>query len=315
MRPQRINLKEVFRKEREIRGSLNNRALIKLKLRTEGPLHLGGGEEELLEVVINGERYLYVPQSSIKGSLRKLTELMARASSTAFNGVEELIVRSHCEVEGRGLRHVCTDRSALNEIVREIGGDLEILRLFVPPEDIDLIKDLLSKGHDKGLEALEPFFATLCPICRLWGGRGLKGKVIIRDTLIRKYRTAGVTRVGIDRFTLTRKERILFTPIYGYLLELPVEIIVDNVLPGTSDAKLLAALLEYLSHVGMELGGLKSVGLGHLTLVTEDSKVYYADFRSCGNSSCLKALANLEDKEFEVSLRDYINLLRNPEGS
>ena len=299
---------------------LKTRAMINLMFKSGSPLRIGSGEDSpatVLRVELGGSTKIYVPSSSIKGVLRRISEIIARSSLGSFTELERTVLAAHCEISskegGKGLGHYCYERAA--ELARDaLLANKDRAKALVPEDDVDdLLKDLGRNPHEWGSEtweAVEPVLSSACPVCRLWGGKGLKGKILVRDVLLDHgpensyYRS----RVGIDRATNTRREKVLFTVEGSFQDSIASSLIADNIMPGGSDAKLLAATLEWLASTNLQIGGLKSVGWGQLELDGAASKVYYMDFKNTGDK--LGALVSPEKYADELSLNEYVSLLR-----
>ncbi len=274
-------------------STLRYRFVLKLVFRsTTSPLvHVGSGFSlgaevlQVLKVTDSSGRYVYlIPSHSIKGVLRRISELIAKESalSTSFNSLEYALMRAHCEVEGEGLRHVCSNEQDLRVIRKYVdsvlSNEAEATK-YVPKDSLEEVRRSLKREGLIGTREVEPILATKCPICRLYGGPGLGGKVFIPDVVLREGRSVLITRTSIERATSKVREVALFTLEALILPEFEVAVIIEDLVPGSAEAKIIAGTLEWLANVGLELGGMKSVGLGHYVLDGERSKACLIDYR------------------------------------
>jgi len=296
---------------------LSNRALITLKLTPKEPLHIGTGAKEFYSPTIkiksiDNKEYVYIPESSIRGVLRRISESIVKASINAFNGYERKLVEAHYEPEEDIIRHL-----GVIDIAKEIVQDEDLLKQFIPEDEIgEVVKQIKSgKPPDEMLKKIETLLALLCPICRLWGSIGLRSKIIIRDVLISNYKLHPYTRVSVDRKSQMQAKGRLFSIEKTYIPSIELNIIVTNVKPGSSEALILASLLEYIKNLGISIGGMKSIGLGYLELDTEKSNVVYVDYEKVcleekNIDKCLNMLVNPWEYGNKISINEYITFLK-----
>ncbi len=270
-------------------------------------------EWDLLEVLkvstaVGGTAYL-IPSHSIKGVLRRVSEYVAKASATG-KGLENALMRAHCEVEGEGIRHVCSgdkDLSLINDYVRNVLNNRSNARKYIPEDSIDEVRGKFEVGGIRGVIEVEPIVAIKCPICRLYGSLGLGGKVYVRDVVIKGSEVNILTRTGIERPTSKVREGTLFSVEALTLPKLELTLIIDNVAPRTTEALIIVGTLEWLSKIGLSIGGMKSVGMGHYVLDPKESRGYLIDYENISDEEFIKALANPLDyvKECGVTI-DYL---------
>lgn len=305
---------------------LDSRLIVKLVLEMENPLHIGVGEtvlerhRKLLKIkLINGMEVPIIPSSSIKGALRSISERIAK--NMMFKDViKNDAVKLH--VEKAEITH---DKSneLFEEYVKNIIEKLkidkkhEMVALTDLPED--KISELISKFELGGIKGLieegfikyfDLYLAMNCPICRLYGAPRLAGKMKLSDALpLKNIETKFRTHTSIDRKSMTVKEHYLYTlellePITNFQLEL----ICDNVMPGESDAKLLAATLDYIKKLGLQLGGRKSIGLG-LMRISNQTKCTYINFKELEKpNEAIEAILN--PWKYEKPINDIIEILK-----
>lgn len=118
-----------------------------------------------------------------------------------------------------------------------------------------------------------------CVVCGIFGGGGKKrnrvaSHIIVYDSYpeIEDVKTYTRTRVAIDRFSLTARQGALFTYEYvppGITWKLRIDVHNIDILSGSENDRIrvLRALLKYVKEFGLQIGSMKSVGLGLLRLV------------------------------------------------
>ncbi len=302
-------LRKFLRNESELR----NRALITLHFKPS-LIRIGSGREigpearlKIAKVIIGDEELSIIPESSWRGTLRRIGESIAKASLESFrNALDRKFVQIHVEPEEGPIFH-------------EI--ELEELRTMhkVLKEDVDeqsrrialrfISEDALTRREPNPREYSQ-LLAPLCPICRLFGGPGLRSKLMIADTLLR-VQVYDRTHVSLDRMTGVRKEGHLFTAEYAFPTEdVELKIVAHNVDPGSGEALILAGVLDWILKLGLEVGGFKSRGIGHLELASGD--VIFIDYESTSPERLLQALISPEEFGRRVSVEEYVERLRQP---
>jgi len=199
-----------------------SRIIYDLELVNETPLHIGSGEEEgitrnFIRVKINDKEYAVIPESALKGALRKEATRIAKSIVSNKEIIEKHIIMKEIETEEK-------------------------------PNDKEIYE------HEKE-----------CPICRLFGGTFFAGKIIIHTAISTEpLSTEDVnikTGILIDRKTGTVEEH----HIHRLLSVRPgkmfrTRIIVNN--PNENEKQIIEALIANLQHIGIILGGRKTVGYG-----------------------------------------------------
>ncbi len=235
--------------------------------------------EMLIEVMkVDGE--VYIPASSIKGALRRLSESIARSAIGGSSGVLEAVTMAHCELEDEGVVHLCHDISPLYEVYTRLSrDDLEALasRGLVPRDKVEELKRLLASDPLTALRRLEPLTAQLCTICRLFGGPGLAGKFKVTGAQLLGSRLSTLTHIMIDRERGTVSEGALYVEEFAVPEALTVEFIVENAPPGSPEYDLLLKTLRALEHVVLAIGHSKSRGLGWFRLAKDKSQLLLID--------------------------------------
>ena len=235
--------------------------------------------EVLIEVMkVDGE--VYIPASSVKGALRRLSESIARSAIGGSSGVLEAVTMAHCELEDEGVVHLCHDISPLYEVYSGLSrDDLEALasRGLVPRDKVEELKRLLTSDPLTALRRLEPLTAQLCTICRLYGGPGLAGKFKVTSVQLLGLRLSTLTHIMIDRERRTASEGALYVEEFAVPEALTVEFIVENAPPGSPEYDLLLKTLRALEHVVLTIGHSKSRGLGWFKLAKDKSQLLLID--------------------------------------
>ena len=284
-------------------------------------VHVGMGarlEQGLLEVlkvgVVGGGTAYVIPSHSIKGVLRRISEHVAKASATSKE-LEHALIRAHCEVENESIRHVCSsddDIRIIKDYVDSVLKNRAFARKFIPEDSIDEVSSRFKEGGIREVAEAEPIVTIECPICRLYGGNGLGGKVYIRDIVVKNGRVAVISRTSIERATGKVREGALFSVEALVIPKFELTIVVDDLEPKTTEAYIIAGTLEWLTCIGLGIGGMRSSGIGHYLLDPKESRGYIIDYGNISNKEFIKALANPVDyvKEHGVSVEDLIEKLR-----
>jgi len=327
-------------------SELRSRLVIKLCLRAEVGLLLGAGVEpgtslkRLFRIKLaHDEREVPILlASSLKGALRALSERLVRTDISAFTSTEAELkaVELHHEAPGKPLCHrgpgnKLQEQEVLSEVLRALGLEgLELskfsqlaITLGISPDDV---AEFLRAGYERlpdvrllserekafVAEVADRCLAMCCPVCRLYGAPSLAGKLKVVDGLPHEANVeiSIRTHVGIDRASGTHREDILYQeemvePGHTFTAYL----IVDNIKPGSSEAKLLASTLEFIMNLGLKLGSSKSRGLGLLSLDAENSVAWFCAFESRSREEAIDMLIDPSKGE-GLSLKELINRLR-----
>ncbi|PSN81896.1 hypothetical protein B9Q01_09535 [Candidatus Marsarchaeota G1 archaeon OSP_D] len=272
-----------------IDSKLKTRILLQLYFKPFGysPLSISSGEKgtQFIEVFkIDGQAY--VPPSSIKGSLRRIFEIVAKAMLKDMRTLEKLMLEAHKETENQGITHYSVEtKKIVEDIINQIRNKKRTEIFDIIPEDV-LKKDMLDI---KVTKELEPLLTPFCPICRMMGGPGLKGKLKILNAEV-KGQTSFSTHVSINRASKTYKEGYLYSREKIEIEYLYTEIVIENLLE--SEKGLVKSVLSHLMKVGMEVGGAKSIGCGALILDSQKSKSFHVNYDTLSQEQLLKAIVN-----------------------
>ena len=274
------------------------------------PLRIGKGKSELgeptelsIEKLPDGTPY--VPGSSLKGALRSLAEKLAKSSGhkicnifmdltpcelaaaitrKALDAIESLSIKP--------LKHDLVDilsrAKRTSEEIRELANSIENI--------VNEIQDTsdLENAIEKIMEELKEL---PCPVCRIFGNKELASHVRIMNAYPKdeaKPELQFRTRVALDRFRKASRSGALFDYEFvppGYKWDFEMRIYNLNILEPNEDqaSKLLKHVLDYVSNLGLEIGGMKSVGHGLIKFEELKAKVYHI-------------------KDFKVELMKEVNL-------
>ena len=296
----------------EERRRLRTRALVRLVFKA-GPLRVGSGAERgeaahlpVAKVETPKGSVPMIFESSIRGVLRRVSEWLVKASLEALpDEVDREFASSHIEPEERPVEHFHREDGTVRPF-----DPREFEKAVKEDERLKRLRDRILPARVTGLRGYEPLAALLCPICRLWGGLGLRGKVVIADVLLDGAVVGVRTHVGISRRAGVREEGILYTAEYVYPEKVVIDLVVENVVPGSSEALILASTLEGVKELGLEVGGFKSRGAGMLVLDREKSSVRYVDYERLSGDDLLAALAKPEERGSRMSIAEFVDLLR-----
>ena len=316
--------------ERE--ATLSERAILKLRFKADfvrvgAALTPIGPILEVLKIRVGPDELAVIPESSWRGPLRRVSEWIAKASLDAVEDkLERAMIMAHYEPEEGPITHLRVSKPPAEIDVLVLAAGVlgqDILRRFLAQEEASEVLEAannLKKGclltkedREKLKSSLESLVSPLCPICRLWGGPSLKAKITLEDTLL-KYPVHLRSHVAINRSAGVREEERLYSAEYCLPGELKLEVVVENVIPGTTEAMILAGTLEWLVGPGVELGGFKSRGSGLLKFQEEGSEALLVRMAKLRGQELVKALVKPEEIALKLSLVDYIKYLRGEVG-
>ncbi|RLE71580.1 MAG: hypothetical protein DRJ37_04655 [Thermoprotei archaeon] len=327
-----MNVDELERRIRNLlekEALLRERAILRIRFKTKmfriGAAFTAALSSSLpvLKVNIGAEEFILIPESSWRGSIRKISEWVACASIEAIKDeLEKAIVKAHHEHVGGPPTHLAgaeqpIDIAMLVMVAKELSQDGTLERFLAPEEVSDVISkaEKISKGEtltvkqeEKLRKVLEPLVAFLCPICRLWGGFGIKSKIILEDTIL-KPSTFMRTHVSLSRIADVREEARLYSAEYTLANVIELKAVIENVLPDSTEALILAGTLEWINEIGLEIGGFRSKGLGHLEL--ESCEVILIRFNGLECRELVQALISPEEAGIKMPLHNYIKYLRS----
>ncbi|MEM0358998.1 MAG: RAMP superfamily CRISPR-associated protein [Candidatus Hadarchaeales archaeon] len=258
---------------------LKNRVIGRLEFEGRSLLHIGaGGEEVRREILKIGEKVL-IPASSVKGAIRKLVEQVARTVSVpglpdAFE-IGEGKLECLKEQVDQAVQWVLQQRGIL-PLLRSLGLEDELERLGVKSEEDWAKLELLPENRET-LKKIAVEYATVRhPLYRLMGGQKIASKLRFLDIPL-EASIQDKPGVGIDRKSGRASEHHLYFLESVKPSKLGLWFIVDNLEPGSLEAKLLAETLSLIKSVGLSLGARKSVGMGELEL--RSGEFWIADLR------------------------------------
>lgn len=240
------------------------------------PLRIGRGREEALVSVTDmpierdHREAPYIPGSSIKGVLRSLASQLAEGMG--LGSCDPFIHDRPCVKAVyllKKLRRGYLVGKEFKEVVREV-GDLPAPIEDAARESSDY-QDLVRRLEERRLP---------CPVCRLFGNTELASHVVVYDCHPAGGRAPSVasrTRVAIDRFRGAARSGALFQYEYvepggRWVLRIDLHNI-DLRGGGRAQDRLAVELLKYVTSHGIQVGGMKSVGLGLMSIEKEKTLV------------------------------------------
>ena len=282
---------------------LIQRYILDLKLVAKSRIHVGSIQEGTLKRIVwlnvNGKLLPAIPAESFKGALRKLAAKIAKSINFENQEIEE-IVAYHTE-----------DKHSRKEIEKLIYPE------FLEKVNIeDTLKNIYNEEQLKELSQdtkKELYLSLKCPICRLFGSRGVSGKMLFGDLLlIDEPKTNIYTSTSIERKNkVVAPERLFSIESLESNLRFRCKIIIDNVERISPEAMLLARTLKYLLKMEeFNIGGAKSRGYGRLT-IDKDSIVYIQTFKTpIDDKEILENISILLAKKIETkNLNEFIEWL------
>ncbi|MDW8073144.1 MAG: RAMP superfamily CRISPR-associated protein [Nitrososphaerota archaeon] len=234
---------------------------------------------------------LLIPSTSWKGAFRSVSEKII--GSMDLSGVVALLRELYGEDEdgvafkdrngGTGTFDRVLDQLTANpgqlirELERLVVGNEELMSRLRGIRESNELKRFLKEERE-GKSLTQRYLGLLYPITSLYGSPGLAGKLRFLDT-VAKAVTHWRPGVGINRSTMRSEEGV----IYGTEVLVPLgqkitlSMLIDNVLPATTEAGILASTIELIKSEGIRIGSSKSRGLGNLELVEEESWIKVMD--------------------------------------
>jgi len=283
-------------------------------------LHISGEKDSMYIPVYRVRGEPYIPISSIYGALRHIAEAVARSSlNSVSNDIEKMFIDMHCKQKDGGLRHICSNNfdylKTIHELIRtlfEKGRDIE--RYFVTQDTKAEIFVVIDKALQiKNIEAIpssvEPLLSFLCPICRLFGGLGMKSMITLLDVKIVPEAATTQTQTSINRSLGIAHTGYLYSTEYIALNELKLKIIVRNIKINSIESKILKALLTYLKDIGISIGGRKTLGLGRLKVDPDKSTGIYINLNTINNREELIKTIIAPETLTKQHLTSIINML------
>lgn len=279
-------------------NKLTNITEIRLKLVNETPLRVGRVGEELkssADLIL--ERYpdgrIYIPGSSLKGVLRSTAERLALSSGQEICSI--FSKNNECEIATKvllGIYEIISLRIYESKNFSSIHNKL----VSIIPADLtsDFINSLRSyinninqvKSEDELLEIFNQIVNLCtnskkpCLICRLFGSKEMASHIEVFDVTPSSPNAVKVdfrTRVAIDRFRGASRSGALFTYEYvaphatwdGKIICYNISLLNDK----REEVELLRQLFKYINIMGLQVGSMKSVGLGVIKVDVKETQV------------------------------------------
>jgi CRISPR/Cas system CSM-associated protein Csm3 (group 7 of RAMP superfamily) len=287
---------------------LKNKAIINLVFDLLEPLHIGerleGNIKKIVRFNINGKYVPFIPSESIKGTFRNIATKIAKE---IFNYIEDADLKEIVKIHDKDT-HISSEGVINNYI--------HIAENWIIENNI-ISKDKIKELSD--YEIVDMYLSFKCPICKLFGSKTLSSKLIFYDSFFAiDSNIFNYTSTSINRKAGVVEEGHLYQIEYmppSKLNKVIIKIIVDNVIPGFYDAKLLANVLNYVKNSGLCVGGNKSRGYGLLNLNTGMSIIKLMEFVDKPKNldevkKNVKILLQKDEVIKKLTLEEYINYLR-----
>jgi len=260
-------------------GALKTITDIEGVLVNETPIHIGKGAGGLGEVDLPVEKDInnrpYIPGSSIKGSLRFLSEILAKTGN--YKVCDPLNPKNLCSIATKAMKKII-DLSTKGISLDRIKDD--VVELFKQEDYPSIAEDIKGRAFTDINSLINYILDNYgpCIICRIFGNTELASHIIFFDSYpVKDITPINRTRVAIDRFRAASRAGALFTYEYiprGCEWHFKVRIInIDLIEDSTPEVKLLRAVIKYLCQHGFQIGGMKTIGLGFLKLNPEKTSV------------------------------------------
>ena len=270
---------------------LKNRAILELRFNVLEPISIAmyneGNIRKIVGYTRDGKFTPFIPSESIKGVLRSIARKIFINMENGFD----------CNKDSKGIKHNINTNLNIDDYLKAIYSEDQLREL-----DEDAKKDIYLALNK-------------CYACRLFGSNMVTGKLIITDMIINGD-VYNYTSTAINRRKRIAKEDNLFTVEYVVPDNLMLTIIADNI-EKDKEGRLLAAILDYMIKLGIEIGGLKSRGHGLIKLDDENSSVKIVEFKEIKDRSKdddiiynINALALKKDYFRNISIKEYIDELR-----
>jgi len=282
---------------------LEQRYIVYLKLVAKSRIHVGSTQEGTLKRMVwmnvNGKLLPAIPAESFKGALRKLAAKIAKSIDFQNPEIKEIVAYHTQDRHSRKEK----DKLIYPEFIKNANIEDTLKKIF----NEEQLKELSYDARN------ELYLSLKCPVCRLFGSRGLAGKMLLEDVLlIDEPKTNIYTSTSIDRKNKTvASERLFSIESLEPNLRFKCRIIIDNVERESPEAILLARMFEYLLKMGeINIGGAKSRGYGRLA-IDKDSIVHLQIFKTpIDEGEILENINILLGKKIETkSLNEFIEWL------
>ncbi len=302
-------------------GCFTNRIIGKIVFTAQSPIHVGSGGVEVRRTFLRTpDQKLLIPASTWKGVLRAIAEKIAKNMEIA--GVEGIAVKLYREKAG-GIVYTPLEgdveaEKLFDKVVKDISRAIRGEKTVVIPHSPEEVRKILVElGYEEELSESEEnpqvlrrlaevYIASQCPVGALFGNNIKCAKIRLKDTLIEAH-TEDRPGVGIDRKSGKFREKSLYfieTAAKGNMINLTV--IIDNIVPNTTESKILALTLQFIKEFGLHIGARKTAGLGHLTINEQNTEFYLIK-----PDDKLK-IANPFKYGEKITLEELINWLETP---
>ncbi|MEN8905342.1 MAG: CRISPR-associated RAMP protein Csx7 [Clostridiales bacterium] len=244
-----------------------NKYIIKGEIIAETGIHIGTGNSEIKPITlknpvlknISGEPF--IPGSSMKGVMRSYLEKILK-----IPGFEKI----NNSVE------ICTaDKSCLSKE--------EMDKNFGEKEEKEYKKQR-ELGHKYFADYLKK---KTCDICQLFGSGDLSSKILVRDLKVIEDSFSGFevrTGISIDRDINIAKDTSLFEiEIIPAGTRFELYLILDNLDKEEIEWKNILIVLNSFLNSEIDIGGIKSRGLGQIRLIKDTAHFKKIDINNIKN--------------------------------
>jgi CRISPR/Cas system CSM-associated protein Csm3 (group 7 of RAMP superfamily) len=180
---------------------LEQRYIVYLKLVAKSRIHVGSTQEGTLKRMVwmnvNGKLLPAIPAESFKGALRKLAAKIAKSIDFQNPEIKEIVAYHTQDRHSRKEK----DKLIYPEFIKNANIEDTLKKIF----NEEQLKELSYDARN------ELYLSLKCPVCRLFGSRGLAGKMLLEDVLlIDEPKTNIYTSTSIDRKNKTVASERLF---------------------------------------------------------------------------------------------------------
>jgi len=271
-------------------SEISDRIVAEFSFTCQNGIHIGAGESIFRKDILKiGDEHAVIPASSWKGSFRAISEKLIHLLTTD-NKTISYILSNQLYVEDRNGVRLKIEEKDLPEIInllRETTNDETIKNNLIKlaGKNDALIENIKSMSVEELIQHPETeirrdiqnlicrYLAINFPITSLYGGAGIAGKIRFTDTFF-KARLHVKTSVGINRKSRTAEENKLYDVVIAYPINnrIKLRVLFDNIKKGSHEEKqLLSETINYIKEEGIQIGGNKSRGTGHLKLAESET--------------------------------------------
>lgn len=280
---------------------LRNKLVLDVELEVETPLAIQSGIEEFRRYIIrlktyDGQDIIVIPESEIKGWLRSQAETIMYSMLEQVKSAIVDTCTKNLKLGGHAAdimaNVVLITHTETGHRLSSCGPLLQVLIEESEPGTAfnALLSHVMKRLANQRAELeerlrsiLTAIIEALCPVCRLFGGAKLAGRIHASTfTLGEETAVEALTSVAIDRYSGCASTHKLFEVEYiAPGAKFRGTIIIDNYVDDNTDeassidrveARIVKELLRK-SEQHCKLGSRRSVGFGTLKLIIKSEKV------------------------------------------